>query len=178
MKKIFLASAVIYSLSFIACNPDEHNHDEEQEVITKVTLTFNDDKGNKVVGSWSDIDGDSGAKQPIVDKISLKANTVYNGTIELFNETTTPITNLTNEINTKKEEHLWVYKFDKDNVAFEIKDFDANNKPVGLQFKATTTANGVGKLRLILKHLPNKSATDPSATGETDIDVSFDVAVE
>jgi hypothetical protein len=60
-------------------------------------------------------------------------------------------------------------------------DNDENDLPVGLQtIWATAATPSSGKFRVILKHQPDqlKTSTSDSNTGETDLDISFDINVQ
>lgn len=186
MNKLFrpyLAFILIGALlTTTACGDDDDpNPDEEGEVITTVTLSLSPDgKGQDAIAT---INTSSGA--PVQNgTLALKANTVYNATITLLDESKTPAVNVTNEISEKRDEHLFVYTFTPESgsnatATVEIKDTDRSNRPVGLETIITTGPNtGAGQLRVILKHQPGGLKTGTNTTaGETDVDVSFDTVI-
>jgi hypothetical protein len=58
-------------------------------------------------------------------------------------------------------------------------DEDDSGLPVGLITSWTSNEISSGTFRIILKHQPDlKTTTSSSATGETDLDVEFDINVE
>ena len=63
-------------------------------------------------------------------------------------------------------------------------EVDADSRPIGLAGTMTTGAASTGKLKVTLRHEPNKAAAGVStgdianAGGETDVDVDFDVTIE
>lgn len=175
--KTFASIFLMASVLLTGCTPEEHIHNE-QELITKVRLSFTDSNGKKSIASWSDPDGDLGATNPVADTIRLSANNAYIGTVEVLNETVNPPTNLTSEIQREQEAHLWIYKYDKDNATFSVSDKDKNNQPVGLQFSVETSKPGFGSLEVILKHNADKTSVQPENTGETDVAVKFNVRID
>ncbi|MBD1397275.1 hypothetical protein H9Q13_08875 [Pontibacter sp. JH31] len=169
-------------LTTTACGDDDGpGPDEEGEVITTVMLSLvPEGKGQNATATISTLSGSPVQNGPL----TLKANTVYNATITLADDSKTPSVNVTNEIKQKTNEHLFVYTFTPESgsnasVGVEIKDRDANNRPVGLETTINTGPNtGAGKLRVILKHQPGGIKTGTNTTaGETDVDVSFNVIV-
>lgn len=169
-------------LTTTACGDDDDpGPDDEGEVITTVALSLvPEGKGQDASATISTISG-----TPVQDgPLTLKANTVYNATITLSDDSKTPSVNVTNEINQERDEHLFVYTFTPESgstatVGVEIKDTDSNNRPVGLETTIMTGPNtGAGKLRVVLKHQPGGLKTGTNTTaGETDVDVNFNVIV-
>ncbi len=175
--KLIFGFLAIAALSVTACKP-EQNTSNEEELITKVTLTFKDAAAKETVFKWNDPDGATGTQKPTIDNINLVANSVYTATITLENGTVSPATNITSEVQSESNEHLFVYTFDKNNVSVEITDKDATGKPLGITTKVTTKAAGDGKLRIVLKHLPTDKNNAANPGGETDVDVEFPVSVK
>ena len=65
----------------------EEDHDDEQEVITTLTLTFTPQGGgDSVTATFKDADGDGG-EDPTITNPTLAANTTYDVTVTLLNET-------------------------------------------------------------------------------------------
>jgi hypothetical protein len=179
MKKTFLKFALgffaLSTLTFTACNPDDDNSNEE-EVITKVTLTLKDAAGKESIFTWNDPDGANGAQKPTIDNINLAANTSYTGTIKLENGTTSPATDITAEVQKESTAHILVYT--ASNISVEITDKDTNGKPLGIATKVTTKAATTDKLRVQLKHEPTDKNNAQNPGGATDVDVEFPVIVK
>ncbi len=57
-------------------------------------------------------------------------------------------------------------------------DTDDTGKPFRLQTVWTTGTVSVGLLNILLKHEPDKDASNPDATGETDFEVAFPVRIQ
>jgi len=170
-------------LTTTACKDDDDPDPvDEGEVITTVTLSLTPEgKGQNASATINAISG-----TPVQNSLlTLKANTTYNATITLADESKTPAVNITDEVKTEGDEHLFVYTFTPESgstasVGVEIKDKDAKNQPIGIETTITTGPNpGAGKLRVVLKHQPGgvKNGTNTTA-GETDVDVSFNTVVQ
>ena len=84
---------------------------------------------------------------------------------------------MTPEISTEKNDHLFVYKPTGKLTVTDL-SLDGNSKSFGQTETVKTTTASKGSLQIILKHLANKNAADPSTTGETDIDVVFPVVIK
>ncbi len=180
MKKSFLKFTVgaiaLFTLTFMACTPDE-NKDNEEEVISKVTLTMTDAAGKATSFVWNDPDG-NGAQKATIDNINLAVNTTYTATIKLENATVSPAENITDEVQKESTAHIFVYTYDQANATFEITDKDTAGKPLGIATKVTTKIVGNGKLRVVLKHLPTDKSNAQNPGGATDVDVEFPVLVK
>lgn len=174
-------------LVFTSCSDDDNDPDNlpgsinEEEVITTMTIVLTDDSNdaNTVTLTSKDIDDGNG---PVLEVLgTLTANTTYTGRITLSNETEDPAEDMTKEVKEEDEDHQLFYTavgegFD---VTFEYTDADADNNPIGLEFKLMTTDPGTGTLTFILIHEPNKSAEGvkdgdiTNAGGETDYEATF-----
>lgn len=183
----------IYSIFFFAtlllfsgCGNDEDPTPEnEEELITTVRLTFTEGDSSFDV-EWKDLDGD-GANSPVVDDITLEAGKTYAVTLDLLNESETPVESITEEIEEEAEEHQFFFVVGGDLALTAVyDDEDADGNPVGLKNRFTAGDASTGTLTIILRHEPNKSASgvsdgDPTnAGGETDIETvpAFSVVIE
>lgn len=179
-----LTIAFIATLTLFSCSKDDNPAPvNEEEVITtlKVTLV---NGNNTVVLQSKDSDGD-GPIAPVVTVVGdLTANTTYDGSIELLNETESPAEDVTEEVKEEAKEHQFFYAATNGVATFAYDDKDADNNPIGIKFKMTTANEAkTGKVTFTLRHEPNKNADGVSggdianAGGETDIEVTFDVEV-
>jgi len=187
-KKILTLGLSIFMLTlFISCEKDPEVPNEE-ELITTVTYTLTPvTTGEKVTLTFKDIDGDGGNAPVITYTGELKTGTTYNGELSFLNEAENPAENITEEIEEEDEDHQLFFAVSggaDGKMIITYDDKDANNQPVGLKTKVSTTGTGTGKLKITLRHLPNKSASGVSAGnitnagGETDIEVNFDVVIK
>lgn len=191
MNKIF-AISILFSLLITACNNDDDitpTPVNEQELITTVLLTFTPvNGGNDIIFIYQDMDG-AGPTPPEITEGKLSANTTYNVSTLLLNETkeedlTNPEYNITIEVAEEGAAHQMFYRINGSDLSFTYADKDVNNKPIGIKAKATTGDASNGNLTVTLRHMPDKNAAGvetgdiTNAGGETDIEVTFDIIVE
>ncbi len=185
-KKVFLFLSLIFStlILFSSCGDDEDPViPNDEELITTLTYTLTATDKPTVVFSFKDLDGDGG-NSPVITEGTLLANTVYEGKIELLNEIDGE--SITEEVKEESAEHQFFFSNTNTNISIFYADIDdsAQNNPVGLETTLTTSQPATGKLKITLRHEPNKDAEGVSdgnianAGGETDIEVEFDVTVE
>lgn len=176
----FLTTLLIVNVFlFTACDKDDDGHsDNEQELITTVKLTFMETGGTTIEFSVKDLDGDGG-NPPVVDTITLKANTAYTIGVELLDESEAGHTHhITDEVKEESNSHLICFEATGSMTKPVIGDVDSDGYPLGLECSVTTGTAGTGTLKVTLKHEPDKSTAAPCSTGETDAEVTFPVVVE
>ena len=182
MKTIKLLSLfAMAGLLFTACSDDDENPDpvNEEELITTMTVTLVPDGGGDTVTLQSrDLDGD-GPDAPEITVEDLAANTTYNGSIVLLNESETPPENITEEVEEEDEEHQFFFSVTGSISSVAYGDVDGEGNPVGLVFSLDTGDAGNGSITITLRHEPVKpnDGTLANAGGETDIAQTFNVSV-
>lgn len=171
-----------------SCSDDDPEPiEEEQELITTLKITLvPEGKTQTVVGTYSDPDGDGG-NPATANTLRLEANTTYNATITLLDESKTPVADLTSEVETEGDEHELFYQT-LENLVLSITKTDRDNsqRPIGLEAQIVTTSTSTGKLRITLKHQPDLKvgANEPNreqtglTKGETDVQAEFPVIIE
>lgn len=188
IKRNFLFTLLFTTgILFYSCSDDEEPVPvNEEEVITTMTITLAPQGGGtQVTLQTRDLDGD-GPNAPVVTVSGpLSSGQVYNGTIELLNETESPAENITEEVEGEGEEHQFFFvvggSLDLDT---DYADQDGDGNPVGLAFTATAGAASTGTLTVVLRHDPDKDAAGVSdgdianAGGETDISQDFPVEIQ
>lgn len=180
--KFFKYALLASTLIFASCSDDDDNTPDpvnEEEVITTLTVTL-DSGSDTVVMQYQDLDGDGPDAATVTVSGSLTANTVYDGSIVLLNETESPAENVTEEIEEEDDEHQFFYTVGTGlDVTTAYEDMDENGNPVGLSFTLTTGAGSSGTLTFTLRHEPMKPNTGlDDAGGSTDIEKSFDLVVQ
>jgi hypothetical protein len=175
--KFIPAFLLLGSLFFTACDKDNDPSNEE-ELITTVKLTFTEVGGSSTEFTVKDLDGDGG-DAPVADNLTLKANTAYTIGVEFLDERDAGHTHdITEEVSTESADHLVCFTATGSMTEPTIGDVDGNGKLLGLESALTTGTAGTGTLQVSLKHQPDKSAADPCSTGDTDVDVTFEVNIQ
>lgn len=151
----------------------------EPEVITTMKLTFVDSSNTSNIkyATFRDPDGDGGGGPDIFDTIKLQHGKTWLTSIQVLNETVSPVEDITPEILDEKNDHLFCFTPSGTSASVVITDVDGNSLPVGLQSKWKTTTNGNGTMQIVLKHQPGIK-TGSCSLGDTDIDVTFQVKIQ
>ena len=187
---------VASTLGLTSCDNEDPQKEDVPELITKATLTFTPaGGGTPITVSATDPDGEGVQDIQVDGAINLAANTTYALTLGLINELAEPSSpeyDIADEVEEEGDEHMFFYSWTGDvfsdpagngNIdnradAVNYDDEDDNSLPIGLTTTWTTAASGSGLFRLVLKHQPDlKTATSDINTGETDLDVEFEVNV-
>ncbi len=195
------AALLALSSSLIACSEDGGGSTNENEVISRITLTFTPAGGGAAITArFDDPDGDGGAA-PTVDPINLVAGATYSTAVRFENALETPAEDITLEVADESDQHQIFFtgsavKGPASNqpaapLTHVYSDTDANGLPIGL-LSSFTAAAGTGQLIVTLRHLPevNGQAVKSAATattvrdggfaglgGSTDAQVTFAVTV-
>lgn len=156
----------------------------EEELITTLIWTLTPFAGGNVsTFTFRDPDGNGGLPPEIMVD-TLLAGRTYLGRVELYNESTNPITDLTQEIIDESEAHQIFYTLTSLNATISYSDMDPSGFPIGLMTGFVPATAGQGAMRITLRHQPDKSAGGVSggnilnAGGETDIEVTFPVVIQ
>ena len=176
---------LLVSLLFTSCKKDEVEPTDDNELITRVELKFTDVTAKTTLTyTFQDKDGDPKTAPEKFDKIVLNKGVTYSVSIGVYDDTKSPVMDITQEINEEADVHLFVYKTTPASLlTTTILDKDKNGLPIGLSSSILTQSTaGTGKLNLLLKHQPElngvKVKTGQEAGGSTDIDLLFDVEVK
>lgn len=162
-----------------ACaKPDTHG--TEEELITTVNVTLTElGSTNVQTFSFKDADGPGGLAPTKFDSILLNTNKAYTVSLQFLNESTSPATDITNEIKAEGVDHQ-IY-IQPTGVSLTANNFDVDAKGLPLGLTSTWAAGAVGKgtIRVTLKHKPDaKVAGDPVTKGETDIEIDFPARIK
>jgi len=171
----------LFSLSSCLKDPEETN---EEELITTLKYKLTPvTGGNEVIMIFKDLDGAGGNAAQITGG-TLSKNIAYTGVIELLNEQANPVINITQEVQTEAADHQFFFSaLNGLTTTVVYTDMDNNGNPIGISTRLSTGAVSNGKLKITLRHEPNKSAQGvkdgliTNAGGETDIEVEFPVNV-
>ncbi len=192
LKKVSLYLLALVTFGFTACQSEDPTKENDGEVITDVTLKFQElNASNALVGSVlsfkaSDPQGIEVGKTPTIQSISLDKGKKYQMTIEVTNSIASE--DITQEILTEAAAHQFYFLgpvFDSN--IFSIQYADAGGIALGLKNTVTvssSTGTNNSSMRVVLRHDLNKSfagANNPNfsnfvqAGGETDLDLTFPV---
>ena len=188
-----IALALIAIINLTACSSDDDATPEvinEEEVITTITVTLVPQTGETVTLSSRDLDGD-GPNPPVINiSGSLQAGILYEGSIELLNETVSPAEIVNEEIEEEADAHQFFYQVSTGlNATITYTDTEneylsnGSQNPVGINFQLQAGDASTGILSVTLRHQPSKDAAGVSdgdianAGGESDVAQSFEVEI-
>lgn len=192
LKIIALYLLALLAFGFASCESEDPEKENEGEVITDVTLKFQELNGsNALVGDVlsfkaSDPQGIEVGKTPTVQSISLTKGKKYQMTIEVTNSIEGE--DITQEILEEAEEHQFFFLGQVfDSSFFSIQYADAGGIALGVKTNVTVSAStgtNNSSMRVVLRHDLDKNfpgASNPNfanfvqAGGETDLDITFPV---
>jgi hypothetical protein len=183
MKKY--VTIALLSVALLNCKKeDDIEPTDDNELITRVDLVFTDSANKSTIFSFQDKDGDSRTNPEKFDKIVLAKGQTYTLKIEVYDDTKSPVENISDEILEESDVHLFVFKSNPTGLlTTTLTDKDKNGLPIGLESTVKTAATaGKGTYQVILKHQPElngvKMKTGREEGGSTDIDLSFEVEVQ
>tara|TARA_B110000091_G_C13699194_1_gene425510 strand:+ start:231 stop:821 length:591 start_codon:yes stop_codon:yes gene_type:complete len=190
MKTYSILAVIALTLGMVGCSKDEDVPEpsvtggttttppNDEELITSAIISFVDTAGIQpsVQYAFRDPDGDGGNTPTQHDTIRLVANTYYNATIQLLNESVTPAEDITLEVQQEDDEHLFCYAPSNTNVVIDRTDSDGAYE-VGIATFWSTGAVATGTTTVTLKHQPDvKDGT--CAPGDTDVEITFVTEVQ
>src|SRR5690606_8246304 len=194
--KLFAALLLFLSISLASCEKDDPVPEIDQELITQLTLRFDevDANGAIVPGSGfevvaKDAEGISLGSSPQIEDITLLApGKSYQLTIKLYNAIANE--DMTEEVAEHGDEHQFFFLGNalvgsSAFATYSYLDEDENGQPIGLKglLKVDEEVNQ-GTFRVVLRHGLNKTsngADQPSfenfetAGGESDLDITFQI---
>ncbi|MBX2968925.1 MAG: hypothetical protein KF803_06115 [Cyclobacteriaceae bacterium] len=189
LSRFFLGSFLLATLLLVSCGDDPEPANEE-ELITTLTVTLTPTGGAPITMTFKDLDGEGAGVPEYIyssggDAAVLSASTTYTAEITLLNESVTPAENITEEVEEEADEHLFCFdKTGLTGLTITYADTEADyiaggsTKVVGLATTWTTTTTGEGTVTIILRHQPGTKTGDCPGPGETDIEVTFNIAIQ
>jgi len=183
------------ALAFTSCESDDPVIENDQEVITDVTLRFQELNvaGNPVgaVTSFkaSDPQGIEVGKAPTIENVSLTKGKTYSMKIEVRNSIENE--DITKEIIEEAEKHQFFFLGSAfvGSPVLTYQYADPSGKLIGVEGKVTVSASpGLNNatMRIVLRHDLDKNflgATNPNfqtfvqAGGESDLDIAFPLII-
>lgn len=189
---LYLFAALGFALA--SCESEDPIEENEGEVITDVTLTFQEiDASNNPVGSpfsftASDPEGIEVGATPTIETVTITRGKMYLMTIEVFNSIENE--DITEEIEEEADEHQFYFLGSAiDNNILSISYADEGGIALGLQNMVNVSSSpgaNNAQMRVVLRHDLDKNfpgATNPNfanfvqAGGESDLDITFPVVI-
>lgn len=176
---LFSSVFLLATMLLITGCDDDPEPVNEEEVITTLNLTLTPNGGgNTVTLRFYDEDGDGSIQPQKTVSGPLAANKTYAGVITLLNETETPAGDITAEVKEEADDHLFCFTVANANLTVIATDKDSNNLPIGIETSWVTGAAGTGTIKVVLRHQPGVKTGNCPGTGDSDIEVDFDVTIQ
>jgi hypothetical protein len=177
---LHLVALFVAMVSIVSCKKDKVDPNES-ELITTVRVRLTEKgSGAQSLFEFKDLDGVGGAAPSKFDEIVLARGKVYDCTLQLLNESTTPVDDITLEVTAEGVDHQIYLSSTNSLVAVSNLNNDSKGLPLGVTSTWTAAAAaGTGTMNVTLKHKPGvKAAGDPVSKGETDISIDFKLSVK
>ncbi|MCC6280244.1 MAG: hypothetical protein IT262_06585 [Saprospiraceae bacterium] len=173
--RTLLFSLLATGLMIGGCKKDEET---VQENITRVQVHLTGANGFDQEFEWSDPDGGD-ASNATVETIVIPASagTNIHCHLHVYDDTKTPVEDLTEEIEAESDVHLFVFNVTGANIGVAYDDTDSNGKKVGIESLWTKGAASTGSINIKLYHEPTDKDNLSAPGGEVDFDVDFPVTV-
>jgi hypothetical protein len=190
-KKSFLYVLLLTTFAFTACNSEDPEAENDQEVITDVILSFQElnlsgiPTGAIITFKASDPQGIEVGSTPTIDNVTLIKGKTYQMKIEVRNSIANE--DITAEILAESDEHQF-YFLGTAFVGSSVLTYtyaDPSGELIGLEGKvviAQSPGFNNANMRIVLRHDLDKNfpgALNPNfenfiqAGGETDLDITF-----
>ena len=169
-------SLLIAGLAVSGCKKDEET---VQENITRIQVHLTGANGFDQEFEWSDPDGGDAANATVETiVIPASAGATISCRLHIYDDTKTPVVDLTGEIEGESADHLFVFDVTGANIGIAYDDTDSNGKVFGLETLWTKGAASSGSVNIKLYHEPTDKNNLNAPGGEVDFDVSFPVTVQ
>ncbi|WP_111669992.1 hypothetical protein [Algoriphagus litoralis] len=194
LRKLPLYLFGVLAMGFASCDSDDPTPENDGEVITDVTLNFQElDASGNPVGlitsfSASDPEGIEVGATPTIETVSLTRGKKYRMTIEVYNGIADE--DITEEVLEEADEHQFFFLGSafSSNILTIAYD-DPSGELIGLQNTLNVSSSpGTNNtsMQVVLRHDLDKNfpgATNPNFTnyvqagGESDLDITFPIVI-
>ncbi|PZX49641.1 hypothetical protein [Algoriphagus chordae] len=195
--KLYLIATILVSLAFSSCKSEDPVPENDGELITDVTLHFQefdenlDPVGDLISFQASDPEGIENGQSPTIDIVTLKKGKNYIMTIDVANSIANE--DITGEILEESDEHQFYFlgsAWEGDSAPLTYAYDDPSGELIGIQGIVTVeelTSINNSQMRIVLRHDLDKNypgADNPNfvdftaAGGESDLDITFPLVIE
>ena len=194
LKNFYILTAILFSMALFSCESDDPVLENDEEVITDVTLRFTelDNSGAAVGDPFEFLASDPQGIElgnPIIETVNLTKGKTYRLEIFLYNSIADE--DITEEVQEESDEHQF-YFLGSAFLGSPILTYtynDLNGEALGLNGEVVVAENpGVNNanMRVVLRHDLDKNfpgADNPNfqnfvaAGGETDLDITFPLVI-
>ena len=174
MKKVVLF--LFLSSLFFSCKKEEVVPTDDNELITTVELIFTD--ANKKVSTFSfqDKDGDGKTPPEKFDKIVLDKNMAYTMEVHMYDETKNPKLDITEDIESESNVHLFVFKIDPASL-FNLKASDKDKNGLFTRILLKEMSKPGIPVDRVLRNVRNEVVTLAKSVGHEQTPALYDQAV-
>lgn len=192
--KLYLLALALVAFTFSSCDSEDPVPENDGELITDVTLIFQeiDASGNAVGDSFdftaSDAEGIEIGSSPEIETVMLEKGKTYEMSIDVFNSVEGE--DITEEIREESDEHQFYFlgsAFTSSVLTYEYDDEGGIALGLrGIVTVAETPDVNNANMQILLRHALDKNfpgATNPNfeeyaqAGGESDLDITFPVVL-
>lgn len=160
------------------CQPGEDCHDHENELITKVALTFSDPTTNQTISQFEFSDADGvGGNSPVIDSILLDSNKTYNVAVRIYAEHEDHTDEITAEILAEDDQHIFCFTPAGANLTVTRTDSDGTHE-VGLKSSWVAGMSSSGTVTVVLRHQPDGTKDGSCTPGDTDFEAVFPALID
>lgn len=195
--KLYLLALAFLALSFSGCDSNDPVPENDGELITDVTLIFQElsDNGSPIGDPMSfkasDPEGIQTGQTPTVETVKLKKGSTYKMNISVANSIENE--DITAEILEESNEHQFYFlgtAFIGGSAPLTYMYDDPSGELIGVSGKVVSAADpstNNAQMRIVLRHDLDKNypgASNPSfadfatAGGESDLDITFPLVIE
>lgn len=195
LQKLPIYLFAVLAMGFASCESEDPVPENDAEVITDVTLTFQEiDAAGAAVGSpfsatASDPEGIETGATPTIETVTLAKGKSYRMNITLTNGIAEE--DITAEVLEEADEHQFFFlggAFTSNILTISYDD--PSGELIGLQTElgvSSSPGTNNTQMQIVLRHALDKSypgATNPNfatyeqAGGETDLDITFPIVIE
>lgn len=182
-----LFAPVLFSLLISASfscqkEPEAEIKDLERRITTLTYTLIQLGVGDTTVLSYRDLDG-AGGNDAVVEGAAFPANSVFFGTLEVWDESVSPPENITEEVEANSDDFQFFFRPQGLDLTVTYADADRDGNPIGVA--TAINVGGAGNGNLVINLLRNPAKFEPTvmtgdinnAGGQTEIQAAFPIEI-